>query len=224
MYRILIVEDDEIIANSLEKHLNSWGYEASCVEDFQNVMGKFADYKPQLVLMDISLPFFNGYHWCSEIRKQSKVPVIFVTSMSDNMNLVTAMNMGADDFIAKPFDLAVLTVKIQAMLRRTYEFSSSQSELLTHKGIILNVSDGTISIGDSKIELTKNEYKILHVLMENKGKIVSRETLMDQLWQSDSFIDDNTLTVNMTRLRKKLDDSGAVDFITTKKGSGYIVT
>ncbi|MEA4946783.1 MAG: response regulator transcription factor [Oscillospiraceae bacterium] len=222
MYRILIVEDDAVIANAVQKHLVSWGYEARIAEDFENVLPAFAQYAPQLVRMDISLPFFNGYHWCSEIRKISKVPVIFITSMSDNINLVTAMNMGGDDFIAKPFDLAVLTVKVQAMLRRTYEFGG-ESTLLEHGGAILNISDGTLSVNGQKLELTKNEYKILHILMENRGKIVSRDALMEQLWQSDSYIDDNTLTVNMTRLRRKLEDAGLSDYITTKKGAGYLI-
>ena len=222
MYRILIVEDDAVIAKSVEKHLLAWGYDVHAVKDLSNVMAEFASYGPQLVLMDISLPFFNGYHWCTEIRRVSKVPVIFVTSMADNMNLVTAMNMGADDFIAKPFDLAVLTVKVQTMLRRSYEFAGG-AELLEHSGAILNISDGTLTVGEQKIDLTKNEYRILHILMENKGKIVSRDAIMEQLWQSDSYIDDNTLTVNMTRLRRKLEDGGLNDFISTKKGVGYMI-
>lgn len=222
MYRILIVEDDNIIAAAMEKHLSAWGFEVQCVEDFSAVMQHFARFNPQLVLMDISLPFFNGYHWCTEIRRVSKAPVIFVTSMSDNINLVTAMNMGADDFIAKPFDLGVLTVKVQAMLRRSYEFAGS-AELLEHGGAILNVSDGSLTVGENKIDLTKNEYKILHILMESRGKIVSRDAIMDALWQSDSYIDDNTLTVNMTRLRKKLEEAGLPNFISTKKGAGYMI-
>lgn len=223
MYKIFIVEDDAAIARAVQKHLVSWGYEAEIAEDFENVMPEFARCAPQLVLMDISLPFFNGYHWCSEIRKISKVPVIFITSMSDNLNLVTAMNMGGDDFIAKPFDLAVLTVKVQAMLRRAYEFGA-ESELLEHGGAILNLSDGSLSVGGEKIDLTKNEYRILHILMENRGKIVSRDAIMEHLWQSDSYIDDNTLTVNMTRLRRKLEDAGLCDYITTKKGAGYMIS
>jgi two-component system response regulator protein BraR/BceR len=222
MYKIFIVEDDAVIARSVERHLVSWGYETASAHDLENVMPEFVKYAPQLVLMDISLPFYNGYHWCGEIRKISKVPVIFITSMSDNINLVTAMNMGGDDFIPKPFDLAVLTVKVQAMLRRTYEFGG-ETELLEHGGAILNVSDGSLSVGGQKIELTKNEYKILHILMENRGKIVSRDAIIEHLWQSDSYIDDNTLTVNMTRLRRKLQDAGLIDYIATKKGAGYMI-
>ena len=223
MHKILIVEDDLTIATAVQKHLTAWGLEARCVDDFQNVLGEFAAFDPQLVLLDISLPFYDGYHWCTEIRKVSKVPVIFVTSMSDNMNLVTAVNMGADDFIPKPFDLGVLTVKVQAMLRRTYEFSGG-AELMEHRGAILNIGDGTLTVGDAKVELTKNEYRILRLLMENRGRIVPRETIMERLWQSDSYIDDNTLTVNVTRLRRKLEDAGLADFIATKKGAGYMIS
>lgn len=222
MYKILIVEDDMIIAKSIKKHIASWGFEAEYVTDFKDVLAAFVAYSPQLVLLDISLPYFNGYHWCSEIRKLSKVPIVFISSASDNMNIVLAMNMGGDDFIAKPFDLNVLTAKVQALLRRTYDFAG-QTNLLEHKGAILNVSDGTLNYAGVKIELSKNESKILQVLLENKGKTVSRDTIMTRLWETDSFIDDNTLTVNMTRLRKKLQEAGLVDFVTTKKGIGYLV-
>lgn len=222
MYRILIVEDDKIIARSIKRHLDGWDYETACVEDFSGVMEKFAEFAPQLVLMDIKLPFFNGYHWCAEIRKISKVPVIFISSASDNMNIVMAVNMGGDDFIAKPFDLDVLTVKIQAMLRRTYDFMG-QSTVIEHKGAFLNLTEATLLFGDAKVELTKNELKILQVLMENKDKVVSRDTLMTKLWESDSYVDENTLSVNVNRLRKKLESVGLSDFILTKKGIGYRV-
>lgn len=220
MYRILIVEDDEIIARSLKRHLESWDYEAACIRDFSNVMAEFTDFAPQLVLMDIKLPFYNGYHWCAEIRRISKVPVIFISSASDNMNIVMAVNMGGDDFIAKPFDLDVLTVKIQAMLRRTYDFAG-QSTVLEHRGAFLNLTEATLLFGEAKAELTKNELKILQVLMENKEKVVSRDTLMTKLWESDSYVDENTLSVNINRLRKKLETIGLCDFILTKKGIGY---
>lgn len=220
MYRILIVEDDEIIARSLKRHLESWDYEAACVEDFSNVMAEFTTFAPQLVLMDIKLPFFNGYHWCTEIRKVSKVPIIFISSAADNMNIVMAVNMGGDDFIAKPFDLDVLTVKVQAMLRRTYDFTG-QSAILEHRGALLNLSEATLTYREEKIELTKNELKILQVLMGNKKKVVSRDALMAKLWESDSYVDENTLSVNINRLRKKLEAIGLSDFILTKKGIGY---
>ena len=220
MYRILIVEDDESIARSVKTHLESWNYEVCCAEDFSNVAGTFAAFDPQLVLMDVKLPFFNGYHWCSEIRKVSKVPVIFVSSASDNMNIVMAVNMGADDFIAKPFDLEVLTVKIQALIRRSYDFSVGSS-VISHKDAILNLTDATLNYKDEQIELTKNELKILQTLMENKEKIVSRDDLMAKIWESDDYIDENTLSVNVNRLRKKLKEIGLDDFIMTKKGLGY---
>lgn len=215
-----MVEDDEIIARSIREHLQAWNYDVCCVEDFSNVVAEFVRFDPQLVLMDITLPFFNGYHWCSEIRKISKVPVIFLSSAADNMNIVMAVNMGADDFIPKPFDLEVLTVKIQAMLHRSYDFAGTGS-MLEHKGAILNLNETTLTYQEQKIELTKNEFRILEILMENKEKVVSRETLMTKLWESDNYVDENTLSVNVNRLRKKLEALGLEEFILTKKGIGY---
>lgn len=220
MYKIFMVEDDEIIARSIREHLQAWNYDVCCVEDFSNVVAEFVRFDPQLVLMDITLPFFNGYHWCSEIRKISKVPLIFLSSAADNMNIVMAVNMGADDFIPKPFDLEVLTVKIQAMLRRSYDFAGTGS-MLEHKGAILNLNETTLTYQEQKIELTKNEFRILEILMENKEKVVSRETLMTKLWESDNYVDENTLSVNVNRLRKKLEALGLEEFILTKKGIGY---
>ncbi|HCW04921.1 MAG TPA: DNA-binding response regulator [Clostridium sp.] len=222
MYKIMIIEDDITIAKVVEDHLTKWDYEVKYVTDFKNIIEQFIDFNPQLVLLDIMLPFFNGFHWCSEIRKFSKVPVMFISSAQDNMNIVMAMNMGGDDFIAKPFDLNVLTAKVGALLRRTYSFQG-QVNIIEHKGVVLNLSDTTLTYKDNKIELTKNDYKILQILMENVGRVVSREDIMQRLWESDNFIDDNTLTVNVTRLRKKLADFGLKDFIITKKGLGYMV-
>ncbi|HIS05253.1 MAG TPA: response regulator transcription factor [Candidatus Fimenecus stercoravium] len=222
MYRILIVEDDPGIAKAVAAALQKWELDARCVTDFRNVMAEFAQYDPHLVLLDISLPFFNGYHWCSEIRRVSKVPVIFISSASDNMNIVMAMNMGADDFIAKPFDQSVLTAKIQALLRRTYDFAAAVP-ILEHRGALLNTGDNTLTYEGRQIELSKNEYRILYTLLENKGKVVSREKLMERLWETDSFVDENTLTVNVNRLRKKLDAAGLPGFITTRFGVGYLV-
>lgn len=222
MYRILIVEDDLGIAQAIQKQAGMWDLDVKYVRNFRNIMADFAEYAPHLVLLDISLPFFNGYHWCSEIRRVSKVPIIFISSASDNMNIVMAMNMGADDFIAKPFDQSVLMAKIQAMLRRTYDFASAVP-ILEHKGALLNTGDHTLNYQDVCIDLTKNEYRILLTLMENKGKVVSREKLMERLWETDSFIDENTLTVNVNRLRKKLERAGLTDFIATKFGVGYII-
>lgn len=220
MYRILLVEDDETIARLIKKHLEKWEYEVSTVQDFGNVLGEFAVCDPQLVLLDIRLPFYNGYHWCTQIRQVSKVPIIFLSSVSDNMNIVMAMNMGADDFIPKPFDLEVLTAKVQALLRRSYDFAGSSS-MLEHKGMLLNLSDATLLYQEQKVVLTKNELKILQTLIENKTQVVTRETLMTRLWESDMYVDENTLSVNVNRLRKKLTSIGLEDSILTKKGIGY---
>ena len=190
MHKILIIEDDEIIAKSIEKELSNWGFISKCITDFQNIIPQFVEFDPQLILLDITLPFFNGYHWCSEIRKLSKVPIVFISSASDNMNIVMAMNMGGDDFISKPFDLHVLIAKIQAILRRTYDFSTS-SNLLEHRGAILNINDNSISYNGEKVELTKNEYKILQTLLENKNKTVSRDNLMIKLWETDNYVEEN---------------------------------
>lgn len=220
MYRIFLVEDDETIARLIKKHLEKWEYEVSTVQDFGNVLGEFAVCDPQLVLLDIRLPFYNGYHWCTQIRQVSKVPIIFLSSVSDNMNIVMAMNMGADDFIPKPFDLEVLTAKVQALLRRSYDFVGGSS-MLEHKGMLLNLSDATLLYQEQKVELTKNELKILQTLIENKTQVVTRETLMTRLWESDMYVDENTLSVNVNRLRKKLTSIGLEDSILTKKGIGY---
>lgn len=222
MYRLLIVEDDQGIAQAIKEQAEMWDLQVHCVQNFRNVMAEFAQIDPHIVLLDIGLPFFNGYHWCNEIRKVSKVPIIFISSASDNMNIVMAMNMGGDDFIAKPFDQSVLMAKVQAMLRRTYDFASVVP-VLEHRGALLNTGDNTLSYQEQKIPLSKNEYRILLILMQNKGKIVSREKLMEQLWQSDSFVDENTLSVNVNRLRKKLDAAGLEAFITTKFGVGYVI-
>lgn len=222
MYKMLIVEDDPTIADEVAAQIEPWGIEAKKADDLRNVMQVFAKFQPHIVLLDISLPFFNGYHWCEQIRAVSKVPVIFISSASDNMNIVMAMNLGADDFVSKPFDMNVLTAKVRALLRRTYDFGASVP-LLEHKGAILNTGDGLLSVNGEKVSLSKNEYRILLCLMENKGKTVSREKLMERLWQTDQFIDENTLTVNVNRLRKKLDAAGLADFIETKFGVGYIV-
>lgn len=222
MYRVLIVEDDMRIAEEIKEQIKTWELNAHIIEDFRNVLTDFAEYQPHIVLLDIALPLFNGYHWCSEIRKISKVPIIFISSASDNINIVMAMNMGADDFIAKPFDMDVLIAKIQSLLRRTYDFAAS-IPVMEHRGAFLNTGDGTLTYKDNNIPLTKNEYRILLCLMENKGKVVSRERLMERLWKTEVFIDENTLTVNINRLRKKLDAAGLESFIVTKVGVGYIV-
>ncbi len=219
-YRILIVEDDPAIAGAVKRQIEAWGCEARTAENFADVTADFRSFAPHLVLMDIGLPLYDGYHWCAEIRKISRVPVIFLSSASDNMNILMALNMGGDDFIAKPFDLNVLTAKVQALLRRTYDFAV-QSEVLECGGAVLHPDEATLAVGGRRIDLTKNELRILHLLMENRGRFVRREDIMNRLWETDCYVDDNTLTVNMTRLRHKLDAAGLAGFIRTKKGVGY---
>ena len=222
MYKLFIVEDDTGIAEAIKIQAEMWDLQVHCTENFHNVMAEFSEFSPHIVLLDIALPFFNGYHWCSEIRKVSKVPIIFISSASDNMNMVMTMNMGADDFIAKPFDQSVLMAKLQALLRRTYDFASSVP-ILEHRGAILNTGETTLTYNGEKISLSKNEYRILLVLMENKGRTVSHEKLMEQLWETDSFVDENTLSVNVNRLRKRLETAGLQNFIVTKFGVGYLI-
>ena len=222
MYRILIVEDDSTIASNVAAHLERWDYETKQIEDFKCVMEAFQQFDPQLVILDIGLPFYNGFYWCQEIRKISSVPILFLSSMNDNMNIVMAMNMGGDEFIEKPFDLNVVTAKVQAVLRRTYEFRGT-ADIMEWNGALLNLADATVLYQDQKQELTKNEFKILQMLLENTGKIVSRESIMTRLWDSNEFIDDNTLTVNVARLRKKMEQIGLGGKIITKKGIGYMV-
>ena len=222
MYKVMIVEDDEIISNSIAGYLNKWQYTTHEVSNFQNVITEFVEEKPDIVLMDINLPYFDGYYFCEEIRKISKVPIIFISSASDDMNIVMAMNIGADDFIEKPFKLVVLKAKIEALLRRVYNFNSSNS-LIVYKEVIFDINKDEIKYKDNIATLTKNESKILTILLENREKIVSREDIIAALWQSDNFIDENTLSVNVNRLRSKLKDIGIEDFIATKKGKGYMI-
>lgn len=222
MYRILIVEDDAGIAEGVKQQAEAWGLEAYIAQDLRDVMSEFASISPHLVLLDITLPFFNGYHWCGAIRAVSKVPIVFISSAADNMNIVMAMTMGADDFIAKPFDGGVLMAKIQALLRRSYDFAPA-APVIEHRGAILDTGDNSLFFGGEKITLTKNEYRILLCLMRERGKVVSREKLMEKLWETDSFVNENTLSVNVGRLRKKLAAAGLEDFITTKFGVGYII-
>ncbi|MDD4370277.1 MAG: response regulator transcription factor [Anaerostipes sp.] len=222
MYKILIVEDDNVIGNGVKKYLESWEYQCKCVEDFHNIMGEFVEFSPDLVLMDIGLPSFDGYYWCKEIRKVSHVPVIFLSSMADNMNIVMAMNMGGDDFISKPFDVQVLTAKVEAMLRRTYELHGTDM-LIKTGDVVLDQNKASVHFGDKAVELTKNEYRILQILMERAGRIVSREDIMEALWNTDAYVDDNALTVSIARLRKKLEGMGLKDYIVTKRGIGYQV-
>ena len=222
MYRILVVEDDSVIAGAICRELNAWGFEARAAADFADVMGEFRAFAPHLVLMDVSLPFHNGYFRCAEIRKESKVPVIFVSSRADDMDVVMAVNMGGDDFLAKPFDLNVAIAKIEALLRRTYDFGAGVNALAC-RGAVLDLKDASLHYNSQKLELTKNEFRILQLLFERRGRTVPREDIMQALWESDSFIDDNTLTVNVARLRAHLAEIGLEGFIRTQKGLGYLV-
>lgn len=222
MYRIFLAEDDHALAEAISRQLESWGNEVITVRDFRRVSAEFSEARPQLVLLDIMLPFYDGYHWCTEIRKLSSVPIVFISSASDNMNIVMAMNMGGDDFIPKPVDPMVLTAKLQALLRRTYELGEPCQALECH-GALLDLSSGTLECGGQRLELTKNEFRILRTLLENRGKTVSRERLMTVLWQSDCYVEENTLTVNVARLRKKLEGVGLGGIIATKPGEGYIL-
>ena len=222
MYRIFLVEDDGTLCSFVKKHLESWGYEVTAAEDFSDVMGEFVRVRPQLVLLDLKLPFFNGFHWCDEIRRVSQVPVIFLSSAADNMNMVMAMSRGADDFIAKPFHLEVLSAKVQAILRRAYSFGAG-ANLLEHDGVILNLGSSTLDYQGKTLDLTKNELRILNLLFSRSGQVVARDAIMQMLWENDDFVDDNTLTVNINRLRRKLESAGLKNMIVTKKGQGYMV-
>lgn len=220
MQKIMIIEDDMTIAQSLQEELTKWNYQAFYTTDFNQVMELFTESAPQLVLIDIKLPYFNGYYWCTEIRKVSQVPIIFISSQNERMDIVMAIQMGADDFISKPFDLTVAIAKIQALLRRAYDFNESDS-FLNHQGVYLKVNELSVQFGEEEIGLTKTEMKILEQLFLHKNEFVSREAIMVSLWEDESFIDDNTLAVNIARLRKKLSGMGLANFIVTKKGYGY---
>ena len=222
MYKIMIIEDDLSMAQAMKKQIEAWENQAEYVTDFQNIIPFFVRFNPDLVLVDIMLPFYNGYYWCSELRKISDIPIMFISSASDNMNIVMAVNMGGDDFIAKPFDVNVLMAKIQALLRRSYDMAG-KIPVLEYKGAVLNLNDTSVTYQGKKLELSKNEFRILKTLMENRGKIVSRDTLMIRLWETDCYVEENTLNVNMARLRKKLEGIGLKNFISTKTGVGYIV-
>ncbi|GED18089.1 transcriptional regulator [Aneurinibacillus migulanus] len=223
MLKILIVEDDKTIRDVLRENIEKWGFEGFCEEDFSDVFATFVQYNPDLVLLDINLPFYDGFYWCNKIREVSKVPIVFISSRDTRMDIVMAMNMGGDDFIQKPFYIDVVMAKINAILRRTYSYTNMESNVIEHDGIVLNLQEGNFLCGEEKVELTKNEFKILYILMKSSGNIVSRDKIMRNLWEDESFVDDNTLTVNIARLRKKLKDAGKDDFIKTKKGQGYII-
>lgn len=220
-WKIFLVEDDKVIAEEIKRHLEFWNYEIKIAEDFQNIFDEFKNFHPDLVLMDVTLPFYNGYHWCKIIRKNSKVPILFISAADENLNLIMAMDLGADDYLTKPFELDLLQIKIRALLRRAYEYIETRNIL--YKDISLDCDKMIISRENKERELTKNEFKILEILLEKPGKVVNRDEIIDKIWQSDSYIDDNTLTVNVMRLRKKLEDINIFELIKTKKGVGYYV-
>ena len=222
MYKIFIVEDDKGISDGIVNCLGNWGMEGRAVSDFMKVIEEVNEYEPHLIIMDITLPYMGGYHWCQEIRKTSSVPIIFISSATDNMNIIMAINMGADDFIAKPFDQSVLIAKVTALLRRTYDFSQA-SATLEVAGAVLNTNNNTLTDNGTEIDLARNEYRILLTLVQNRNKVVSREKLMEALWETDCYVDENTLTVNVGRLRKTLEGIGLKDLIKTKFGVGYIL-
>ncbi len=223
MHTIMLVEDDSALCLQIIEGLKKWGFNADSAVNFENIIEDFSRIKPQLVIMDINLPCYDGFYWCSRIREISKVPVIFLSSRDTNMDIIMAVNIGADDYIAKPFSMQILIAKIQAILRRTYDYTTSDQDYIEHRGLILNMGESSVIYGNSKLELTKNEMKILRLLMSNKGRIVSRESIMKLLWDDDQYVNDNTLTVNINRLRSRLADLGLEDYIETKKGQGYIV-
>lgn len=223
MFKILIVEDDVKIRDIILENIHKWGYEGMIAEDFSKIMEIFTEYQPHLVLLDINLPAFDGFYWCDKMREISKVPILFISSRNSNMDIIMAVNMGGDDFVQKPFSLEVLLAKVNALLRRTYSYVDVEANVLEHQGVVLNLKDSCVLYQQQKQELTKNEFRILYILMKNNGSVVSRDDIMRKLWEDESFVDDNTLTVNINRLRKDLGDMGLGDFIKTKRGQGYII-
>lgn len=223
MYKIMIIEDNPTLSSKIGEGLSRWGFHSIEIENFEDIIGEFARHNPQLIIMDINLPFFDGFYWCNRIREISKLPIVFLSSRDTTMDIIMAVNMGGDDFITKPFSMDILMAKIHALLRRTYSYGENEGQIIDCKGTILNISDSTLFYNEEKIQLTKNELKILLLLMKNKGKIISRERIMRILWDDDVFVNDNTLTVNINRLRNKLKDNGLKDFITTRKGQGYVI-
>jgi len=219
--KIFFIEDDEKIRNELITFLSRYGYECSFSTDFENIVEKALEEKPSIILLDINLPYFDGYYICREIRKLSNVPIIVVTSRDSELDELMSMNLGADDFITKPYNTEILLARISSILRRTY--GNVEMDILEYRGLYYNRATSEVEFNDNKLELTKNESKILNTLMASKGKIVSRNELMKVLWQSEEFVDDNTLTVNINRLRKKLEEIGALDYLQTKRGQGYLL-
>lgn len=222
--KVLLVEDEPTIRETVADELRKWGFEVWASTNFEHILNDFLAQSPQLVLLDINLPHFDGFYWCRKIREVSKVPIIFLSSRDNPMDMVMAMNMGGDDFMQKPFYTDVLIAKIQALMRRTYSYTQTETNVVEYEGVVLNLQSGEVTYHNQILELTKNEFKILQILMQNIGSIVSRDNIMRKLWENESFVDDNTLTVNVARVRKKLAELGKEEFIHTKKGQGYIIT
>ncbi|WP_265938525.1 response regulator transcription factor [Bacillus thuringiensis] len=222
--KVLLVEDEPTIRETVADELGKWGFEVWASTNFEHILNDFLAQSPQLVLLDINLPYFDGFYWCRKIREVSKVPIIFLSSRDNPMDMVMAMNMGGDDFMQKPFYTDVLVAKIQALMRRTYSYTQTETNVVEYEGVVLNLQSGEVTYYNQILELTKNEFKILQILMQNIGSIVSRDNIMRKLWENESFVDDNTLTVNVARVRKKLAELGKEEFIHTKKGQGYIIT
>jgi len=224
LFKIMIIEDDPKMREIVLENINKWGFEGFALTEFTAVLSEFIKFEPHLLLLDINLPAYDGFYWCNKIREVSRVPIIFISARNSNMDIIMAMNMGGDDYLQKPFSLEVLMAKINALLRRTYSYKEVEASALEHNGVILNVKDTLLQYNDQKVELTKNEYRIAYILIKKAGQIVSRDEIMNRLWEDESFVDDNTLTVNINRLRHKLKDIGLNDFIQTRKGQGYIIS
>ena len=222
-YRIFVIEDDPVIARTVREYLEQLGYTVALGQQFADLAPEFAAFGPQLVLLDLSLPYHNGYHWCRVFRELSQVPIVFLSSAADNLNIVTAMELGADDYIPKPFDLEVLGAKVQAILRRAYAYAKPADLADCGSGVMLDLGAGVLRGADTTVELTRNELRILQTLLAHRGRTVPREDLMTALWATDCFVDENTLTVNVARLRKKLESAGLPEFVRTRKGEGYLV-
>lgn len=222
MNRVMIIEDDHKLRTMISEYLRKWGFDPIIVNRFEHIDKQFVEQKPHIILLDINLPSFDGFYWCSKIRQLSEVPIIFISSRTQTMDIVMAMNMGGDDFIQKPFSLEVLVAKMNAVLRRANQ-NHNEKDVILAGDIILNLGNGVVSYQEREVSLTKNEFHILYLLMKKSGQIVSRDEIMRALWEDEQFIDDHTLTVNITRLRKKLESIGLKDVIVTKKRQGYLL-
>ncbi len=223
MMKIMIVEDDETVRDLIVEALQKWDFETVEVTNFHKVLDLFEKEQPHLVLLDITLPVFDGYYWCQKIREVSKAPVIFISSRNTNADTIMSMNIGGDDYVNKPFSTEILIAKVNALLRRTYDYSKAETTQLTHNGLTLNMENSSMTINETNVELSKNEFQLLLILMKQQGKILSREKLLRALWDDERFVDDNTLTVNINRLRKKIEGAGIPNYIETKVGQGYII-